>query len=355
MRGSPPVRALRRAAHLSFALALGALVVSAGSCRDATEIVVDVRTDACSRAKNTAIVVGSKHEIESAQPTVFSRGQGCEIQDRIGTLTVFPRDAKDAEVSIKVMTGITKAAQECARDSAGCIIARRRAAFVPGRSQKLVVVMSLACLDKDCGPDLECAPTGACIDPDLVDDAGGIDLVPEDASSVDASVDAPGADAGGCDPATCTGGGRSCTGGVCEIRCGNGITCNGDVGCPPTSDCRVTCARAADCASIVCSTAGACEIACTDQESCPNVRCNAGRCALRCLERKSCAVVNVDAGSASIECGTFGGNDTPCKSASCAGGACSLACTGVGCGGTHKCCADTCSGPWDEVGANVCD
>src|SRR5690606_9267298 len=118
---------------------------------------------------------------------------------------------------VKVMTGITKAAHECALDSSGCIVARRRAAFVPGRSQKLVVIMSLACLDKDCGPDLECAPTGACVDPERVAIDGG-PVVGADAGA-DADLDGA-APLGGCDPNTCVGAGRSCVGGACEIRCG---------------------------------------------------------------------------------------------------------------------------------------
>ena len=332
----------RAALTLAAVGAAAAGVALAEGCRDPTEIVVDVRTDACDAVKNTMIVVGDHDGIETAQPTIFSRGNGCEIADRIGTLTVVPRDARDAEVSIKVVTGVDKPAHECVASTDGCIVARRRARFAPGRSQTIIVIMSLACTGKDCGPDAECAPSGVCVDPGAVEPDGG-----------------PGDDAGpvgGCDPSRCQGPGRACENNVCTIRCQAGA-CTGDV-CPGDQDCSVICGggAAGSCGAFECTTRGSCSILCDVDDACAQVRCNAATCAVDCNKKRACADLRVDAGSATVKCRDYGNmNDFTCDEVRCGGGSCNLTCAGNGCAGNHGCCAASCSGPWDDAGPTACN
>lgn len=356
------MRIARAALGLVALGAAAAGVALTEGCRDPTEIVVDVRTDACDSVKNTMIVVGDHDGIETAQPTIFSRGNGCEIADRIGTLTIVPRDAKDAEVSIKVVTGVDKPAHECAATTDGCIVARRRARFAPGRSQTIIVIMSLACTGKDCGPNAECAPSGLCVDPGSVDPDGGIEPGPADAGpdGAPAGDGGPGDDAGpvgGCNPATCQGPGRACENNVCTIRCQPGTPCTGDV-CPGDQDCSVLCGggAAGACNAFECTTKGSCSILCDVDDACGTVRCNAASCAINCNKKRACADLRVDAGSSTVTCRDYGSmNDFTCDEVRCAGGSCTLTCAGNGCAGKHGCCAASCSGPWDDAGPTACN
>jgi hypothetical protein len=162
---APLIRGPARAARAALATLVVAPALFVADCRAATEIVIDVRTDACDRVQNTSIAVASPDGLGTAKPVAFSAGAGCERVDRIGTLTVFPSDEDDAEIAVRVVTGVDKAAYECDADATGCIVARRRARFVPGKRRTLLVIMPLACVGKDCGPELECAPDGACVAP----------------------------------------------------------------------------------------------------------------------------------------------------------------------------------------------
>ena len=131
----------------------------------------------------------------------------------LGTLTILPSGADDAEVGIKVVMGVKRAADTCsAPDYVGCVVARRAVRFVPGRETRVVVEMDLACLDVPCGAlesckkgqcvpvtcagDAECGPDGGGPDGALVDGAvpDGAVVVP-DATVADGAVPDAGPDA----------------------------------------------------------------------------------------------------------------------------------------------------------------
>jgi hypothetical protein len=320
--------------------ALASLVLVATDCRDATEIVIDVRTNLCDRVRDTTIAVAAPGELGSARPVAFSPPEPCVQADRIGTLTVVPRDAKDAEIAVRIVTGVDKSAAECDADPSGCIIARRRARFIAGRSQRLLVHMAAACLGKDCGPELECAPSGACVDPaEILDDGGTGEPPPEDAGAGDGAV----AEGGGADAcAACTGAHRTCSDGLCEIRCEETGACSGQL-CAPGLACDVTCTVNGACPSIACGDGTACRVRCTQGGACGAVACTTTTCDVECSGANSCSSVVVDAGDAGIACS----GNAACGPVACHGGKCRLQCNANACPATNTCTATLCEGPWD--------
>src|SRR4051794_12664786 len=94
------------------AIGVGALLaLTVIDCAEATQIEVDIRTDTCTSVKNTAIAVGASENVETAPYTIFGpRANGCEARpaDRIGTVVLYPSGAKDAEVAVRIVAGVTR-------------------------------------------------------------------------------------------------------------------------------------------------------------------------------------------------------------------------------------------------------
>lgn len=298
-------------------------MLAAWSCRTPTQILVDVRTTAaCSEVTSTAIAVATPDEDFERKLPQASK-EGCEREGVVGTVVLLPSGAEDAEVAVRVVTGLARRAEECAPPAyAGCIVARRQTRFVPGEVVRLVVTMSTACRDNPCGPGETCDDaTGACVPSCASPPCGGGS---GDAGGGDAGTDTGldgGDGASGCEPA-CTGPGRSCDGDTCVVRCSDGgAPCTGVV-CPPGVPCRVECSVDSACSGVSCGEATRCELRCTATDACKN--------GLDCASAQSCTVVCTPG---SPGCAT----DIRCPRP--VGSKCQLTCGQSGCGGNVVCCS----------------
>jgi alpha-tubulin suppressor-like RCC1 family protein len=142
------------------------------SCKDATQVSVVLRTNV-PYASGAGVALWSSRSgvttaplVESADPWL---GDG-----EVGDVVVTPGDAsKDSALTIRVAMGLRgKRAAECTDegDVTGCIIARRKLAFVPHARLKVPVVLYLACEGVKCTADTTCSYLGQCV-PAQVDPA----------------------------------------------------------------------------------------------------------------------------------------------------------------------------------------
>ena len=144
---------------VTFGAAFGA-----AGCRTATQITVEATTDMhCVDHGGTTVTIGSLDTIasRSAAAAAFT----CDdTTHRIGSVVVVPSGANDAEVLIKVVSGVGVDPESCdAPDNAKrCIVAKRLLRFLPHESLTVDVSMRLDCRGVPCG-DTETCVHGACV------------------------------------------------------------------------------------------------------------------------------------------------------------------------------------------------
>lgn len=339
------------------------LVLSVVDCAEPTQIELDIRTDGCSVVTNTGIAVATPGDVDTAPLRVFTpRPSGCETKpsDRIGTLVIYPSGSKDAEIAVRIVTGVKTAttatnAQDCKPPYDGCIVARRVLRFVPGSSQKEIVIMRRACVGKDCGLGNECNDSAQCVE--IGKDAGAgeggvVDGETPDVNEGDSSG-MPDVVVQGDACAACEGPGTTCTGGnTCNIDC-NTANCKTTV-CGPGLSCDVSCTTGSSCDGLVCNApGGSCTINCTGaNDACKAIACNATGCWVDCNGDTRCSgQISLSGGDAGLLCS--GGNS--CKgSAYCDAGHCTIVCDpnpGQACPPTRTCVygasTPNCIGPWN--------
>jgi hypothetical protein len=353
----------RIGAFIGVAVVGGVLALGLADCAEPTQIEIDVRTDACGVLKNAGIAVTTPERIDSAKLTIFTPdrpdNQGCEGKpaDRVGTLIIYPSGAKDAEVGIRIVGGISRTAQECESGNyAGCVVARRIEKFVEGSTKKVIVILSRACEGKDCGLGKECNQTGACVVnlPDGgTEDAGTLDaqILPD--ATGDAPTDGPQpdvVDAGVDACVACTGTGATCNAGTCAVDCNTTGACANTV-CGAGLDCTFNCNAVNACQNSVCAPGSkSCRFNClAGGPACNTINCAAPSCHVQCEQGGRCA------GSIAV-----GGVDA---SIVCNGNQSCDAVTGVSCNATSSCFLDcdsnscppkscdggTCSPDWDAA------
>ena len=330
----------------------GLLAIGLADCAEPTQIEIDVRTDGCPVVKNTGIAVTTPARVDEADLTIFTpRAEGCEARprDRIGTLVLHPSGAKDAEVAVRIVTGVDRTAQDCGKGPYdGCIVARRILRFVPGTSQKVIVIMSRACVGKDCALGGECQ-SGQCVS--TASDGGLADGAPEpepaDAGDPEAKADAAADADAGVDPcASCTGAGTTCNGGMCTIDCAAGADCTGATVCGPGLDCTVRCSAAGVCEDLTCAaSAGSCLIECSGDDACGNIACSAPSCHVNCSQGNRCTGrISLTGGDAGLVCS--GNNSCGSASVYCDAGSCRLDCS-ASCPDPRVCSSGAgCVGSW---------
>lgn len=220
-------------------LALGALALAPllSDCREPTQITLALRTDAqCVDVLGTTISVGSLGSLE-ARPAVASTDRCDPASGEIGTLVVVPSGDNDAEVALRVVTGVGKSPEQCVEDGyvGGCIVARRAIRYLPHTPLEMPITMSVDCIDIPCGATETCFKgkcVPAAVDPDDCEQ-GNCDPVSPDGgtdSGADASEDQASDGIGG----TAGSGGSSGAGGTGGAG-GSGGADAGDVFVPCTA------------------------------------------------------------------------------------------------------------------------
>jgi hypothetical protein len=267
----------------------GLLALALVDCAEPTQIVIEVRSDACPPAtatkkeviNQTGISVGSASDIDDRAPSALR--DGCERAPGVGTLTIYPSGDKDSEVAIKVVAGVTTTPDRCvAPGYVGCIAHRRIMRFKPNESQRVIVRLSLACLNRTCPGGTTC-DEGVCKNQDDILDDGGTRAdaalmeagKSEGGTTLDAGVDACMGCKGDCDQQKCS---VDCTGG-----------CAAEEQCAPNLPCDIKCPTNGKCADIRCTTSERCTVTCGVAGSCGKVTCNAKACDVTCTGMGSCA------------------------------------------------------------------
>ena len=140
------------------------LLATLASCLEATQILIDVRTDvSCTTLRGTGVIAAEPGRVERAAATTVSRQ--CEGRGIIGTLVLTPRTSKDADVAIKVVAGVDVDVSECTaeRNYKGCIVQRRELGYVEHTGLELPIDLLLVCLDVPCDEQSTCAADGRCV------------------------------------------------------------------------------------------------------------------------------------------------------------------------------------------------
>lgn len=138
-------------------------------CQDPTEVKLSLSTDAkCADVIGTTITVGPLRELEQRPPVTETTR--CAADGRIGSLVVVPRDAKDDEFALRVVTGFYKTPQQCVDDGflGGCIVVRRALHFIPHEAIDLPILLEAACIDVPCEATQTCRQ-GKCVSATLTD------------------------------------------------------------------------------------------------------------------------------------------------------------------------------------------
>ncbi len=311
--------------------ALAFLGVGLIDCAAPTQIVVEVHSDACpgpgrtgQTINATGIAVGKTDGSIDTKPPSALRPD-CEEPSRggVGTLTIYPSGANDEEVAIKVVAGVEVTPDSCQPPNyAGCIVNRRVVRFVPHTTQRVTVVLSLACLNRVCPKNYTCDKGECTAESDLLPDGG----TKPDAQVSEAGIADGGVivDAGGAD--ACIGCKGTCSATGCAVDCKT-KSCNADEQCSPTLPCTIHCEGTGNCKDVHCTTSDTCTVTCGNPKtSCDKVTCNASECDVTCMGNESC---NGDGGimlnattKASLKCS----GDNACRSAGCSSPDCSLEC-----------------------------
>lgn len=315
------------------AAALGAAGVFA-SCGEATQVVIDVRTNTCALEPTTEIVLGrSLNEVQSAGKSIASK-RGCDDEGEgvVGTLTVLPREgAEDGFVAVRVTAALGIDPSACAAQPQKCIVSRALTRFAPGRVVRTSVFLDDKCTGVSCEEGENCEE-GRCVaiavPPSAQVDSGGgkVDADVPDASVVlDAGQDATDGLCAACAALTSPGVTARCElraptldagGGVASTACViavDGLRLGKVLTCPAGLPCFVTCTQEGACNLVTCG-AGvpSCEVDCapkpgeTGQSVCA-VACSSPRCRLRCAAGARCSVSATGSNDAFFDCAPSGG------------------------------------------------
>jgi hypothetical protein len=253
------------------------VVLQFASCREATQIVIEARTNVeCPAVFGTTFTVGSPGRIETAPPSAET--SACAPDGMIGTLVVVPETAPDAVLSVKIAMRVNAKGSCVPPAYEGCILARRKLRYVPHEQLRLPITLYAQCLGVVCAADRTCDAAGRCVtdtplcDGDLCKDDGATDAG-RDTGGVEPMPDGgdASAQAVACPPDTCV---------VPEICCWSPVTRSGTCATAAT-DCltrtTVSCDGREDCGQgEVCCADSVSSIACRKVDVCPPERtvCN---------------------------------------------------------------------------------
>lgn len=261
------------------------------ACQTPTSMTVVVSTDVdCS-------VLGGHlaHVVAGASATVVSElapstTKTCDAAGEVGSVVLLPSDDESIEVGIKVVLGVDRDTSVCgtitddskgATDDekawSGCIIARRRLAFIEGEALTVEVPLNVSCIGVPCSDAAftTCVKGGRCVPGDVDPDdclAGGCgeDDLPETVSSAAVGSTSGSAGEGGAQPT-----GSSSEGGGPSSASSGGEGGDGGHGAGGGPDCRDAseCDEPAD----PCRRAECVDGACTDLPEIEGAACGDGR------------------------------------------------------------------------------
>jgi len=189
---------------------------AAGSCRDPTEIELQLSSDfdcatlgASGLSAGTTSISVARDLASITVPTTSIPSCASTKPNELGSLVLVPSGDGD-DVAILIVAGLGKEA--CANDAptfAGCVVAKRRIRFVKHEHLVLPILLRTVCAGRPCTGDLTCVD-GQCVSsfvdpgscPNGLCPTGGDGSVPADATSpidgpapddarTDAALDAP--------------------------------------------------------------------------------------------------------------------------------------------------------------------
>jgi hypothetical protein len=144
-------------------VALAALV--AVGCTEPTAVILDVGTDlACSESGNLGLWITTGNDIETVAPTPILE-PNC-VDGKLGTAPVVPQRDKQATLTVKVAMSLSGPADvDCVpeKNYRGCIVARRRIAFLPNTTLRVPITLYRDCRDVQCSVDETCERLGRCV------------------------------------------------------------------------------------------------------------------------------------------------------------------------------------------------
>jgi hypothetical protein len=139
----------------------GVVVLAASSCRDPTEIIVDVTSTSCSTLTETAITVGPSG-VTSANGFTATQA-GCQTATDVGSLVVVPSGSLDDAVGIEVIGGLGKDPSKCSHADPQCIVARRSLRYVPHTPLELPIALDATCAGVACDDPTTTCFRGSCV------------------------------------------------------------------------------------------------------------------------------------------------------------------------------------------------
>lgn len=201
---------------------VGSTLYMLSSCRDPTEITLEVSSNTCGSLTRTGIAVGPVGNVDVS--TFSAMQDGCQRPGYVGSIVVLPSSSNDDAVGIEVVGGLGKDPTTCTHADPQCIVARRSLRYLPHTPLTLPITLELSCAGVPCDDPSTTCLSGACVPSTINPDAclagnctidagvadaahldGGVDATvdakPDAIPAVDATVDAK-ADATGTSDAT---------------------------------------------------------------------------------------------------------------------------------------------------------
>lgn len=123
--------------------------------------MVEARTDVPFVAGFTRVGIAAGAGALAASP------DGPWSAGNIGSLTLVPRDRRDGPISIALVLAKGRAPESCLEPGdtgRGCIISRRRLAFIPSRPLRVQMVLWNRCEGVSCRDDQTCDRVGRCVE-----------------------------------------------------------------------------------------------------------------------------------------------------------------------------------------------
>jgi hypothetical protein len=144
------------------------LVLSIGACRNPTEIVLEVDTNAdCASVAMAGVRIGARDTPEGAAADRRATAHTC-ADGHVGSLVLVPSRGKSDAVAIEVVGALSGDVAECnaAAPRPNCIVARRRVRFAAHESLHLPIQLRAACAGLACPQDQTCVD-GVCRGADI--------------------------------------------------------------------------------------------------------------------------------------------------------------------------------------------